>query len=192
MAGAGSEPERAELIVRTSVVYVVRQGLWLAQIDLVNRISLVYLAGLAHLVEQRLPAGVGVLIEQRQQVEEALDRLARGAEVRVAHPVRAPPLVLDLMELFRVPMVDMALIGALNRGTFDAAEDFEQRGAQVWLAQSGRQKAIELFERRKQDEWRHSVVNYSLSYARLIELEVRLLEKEWSGEGQLFARFRLR
>ena len=43
-----------------------------------------------------------------------------------------------------------------------------------------------------EDVWRHSVVGYSLSYARLIELEVRLLEKEWCGEGGLFARFRLR
>jgi CRISPR-associated protein Cas1 len=104
----------------------------------------------------------------------------------------APPLVLDIMELFRVPLVDMAVVGAINRGTFDADEDFEQRGAQVWLTRGGRAKAIELFEKRRQDEWKHSVVGYSLSYARMIELEVRLLEKEMNGEGQLFARFRLR
>ena len=55
-----------------------------------------------------------------------------------------------------------------------------------------RRKVIEVIERRKADEWRHSVVGYSLSYARLIELEVRLLEKEWMGEGGLFAKFRLR
>jgi CRISPR-associated protein Cas1 len=33
---------------------------------------------------------------------------------------------------------------------------------------------------------------YSLSYARALELEARLLEKEWSGEPGLFARMRLR
>jgi CRISP-associated protein Cas1 len=47
-------------------------------------------------------------------------------------------------------------------------------------------------ERRKADVWRHDVVDYSLSYAGMIELEVRLLEKEWMGEGGLFARLRLR
>jgi CRISPR-associated protein Cas1 len=36
------------------------------------------------------------------------------------------------------------------------------------------------------------VLGYSLSYVRAIELEVRLLEKEWSGEAGLFARSRLR
>lgn len=104
----------------------------------------------------------------------------------------APPLVLDLMELFRVPLVDMALVGALNRGTFDADGDFVEAGRQVWLSDSGRSKAIELFERRKQDEWRHNVVGYSLSYSRLIELEVRLLEKELNGEGRLFGQLRIR
>lgn len=104
----------------------------------------------------------------------------------------APPLVLDLMELFRVPLVDMSVVGAVNRLSFDCDEDFEEKGGHVWLSQPGKTKAIELFERRKQETWRHSVIGYSLSYARMIELEVRLLEKELSGEGRLFARFRLR
>jgi len=104
----------------------------------------------------------------------------------------APPLVLDLMELFRVPLVDMAIVGAINRLSFDADADFEERAGHIWLSQAGKAKATELFERRKQETWRHSVVGYSLSYARMIELEVRLLEKDLSGEGQLFARFRLR
>jgi CRISPR-associated protein Cas1 len=104
----------------------------------------------------------------------------------------AHPLALDLMELFRVPLIDMAMIGALNRKTFDAAADFVESPGRVLLNETGRQKAIEVVERRKADEWKHSVVGYSLSYARMIELEVRLLEKEWMGEGGLFARFRLR
>ena len=60
---------------------------------------------------------------------------------------------------------------------------------QLWAA--GR-KAIDLFERRLLDSWRHPVLDYSLSYARAIELEVRLLEKEWTGSPGLFARARLR
>lgn len=39
---------------------------------------------------------------------------------------------------------------------------------------------------------RHTAVGYSLSYSRIIELEVRLLEKEWSHEGGLFAKMRIR
>jgi CRISPR-associated protein Cas1 len=104
----------------------------------------------------------------------------------------AYPLVLDLMELFRVSLWDMPLVGSLNRGQWDPSADFEVTRAKVWLSESGRKKAITLFEARLQECWKHPVLNYSLSYARTIELEARLLEKEWTGEPGLFARSRLR
>jgi CRISPR-associated protein Cas1 len=104
----------------------------------------------------------------------------------------AYPLVLDLMELFRVLLWDMVLIGSLNRGQWDPVADFTVTRAKVWLSDEGRKKAIALFEARLQESWKHSVLNYSLSYARTIELEARLLEKEWTGEPGLFAQSRLR
>lgn len=104
----------------------------------------------------------------------------------------AYPLVLDLMELFRVQVWDMPLVGSLNRGQWDPEEDFVATRAKVWLSEPGRKKAIGLFEDRLQETWKHPVLNYSLSYARTIELEARLLEKEWTGEPGLFARSRLR
>lgn len=104
----------------------------------------------------------------------------------------AYPLVLDLMELFRVPLWDMVVVGSLNRGQWDPAADFAVSRAKVWLSEGGRKKAIQLFEARLQEAWKHPVLKYSLSYARTIELEARLLEKEWTGEPGLFARSRLR
>ena len=103
----------------------------------------------------------------------------------------AYPLALDLMELFRVILWDMPLIGSVNRNQW-AKGDFAITGKQVWLNTQGRRKAIRLFENRKQEKWKHPVLNYSLSYARSIELEARLLEKEWSGNSGLFAKLRLR
>jgi CRISPR-associated protein Cas1 len=104
----------------------------------------------------------------------------------------AYPLALDVMELFRVPLWDMPLVGSLNRGQWDPVADFAATPAKVWLSETGRKKAIGLFEARLQETWKHPVLNYSLSYARTIELEARLLEKEWTGEPGLFARSRLR
>lgn len=104
----------------------------------------------------------------------------------------AHPLALDLLELFRVPVVDMAVIASINRRQWDPDSDFAYAGEQVWLSDSGRRKFIEVYERRKADVWKHPALGYSLSYARLIELETRLLEKEWSGEPGLFARMRMR
>jgi CRISPR-associated protein Cas1 len=100
---------------------------------------------------------------------------------------QAPPLALDLLEIFRVPLVDMSVMGSVNRGQWDLQADFDLRGQQVWLSDSGRRKFVKLYESRKEQTWKHPITEYSLTYRRLLELEVRLLEKEWSGEGGLFA-----
>ena len=105
---------------------------------------------------------------------------------------QASPLALDLMEIFRVPLVDMPVMASINRSQWDAQADFELRGKQVWLSDSGRRKFIGLYERRKEESWKHPVTQYSLTYRRLLELEVRLLEKEWMGEGGLFAQLVVR
>lgn len=104
----------------------------------------------------------------------------------------AHPLVLDLIELFRLALWDLVVIGSINRGQWDLQADFHVTRGGVWLSDQGRRKAIGLFENRLQESWKHPVLNYSLTYGRTIELESRLLEKEWSGEPGLFARARLR
>lgn len=104
----------------------------------------------------------------------------------------AHPLVLDIMELFRVPLWDIVLISSINRLQWHSDDDFDIAEGRVWLSSSGHKKAITLFEKRLEETWKHPVVEYSLSYARLIELEVRLLEKEWTGQPGLFAKMRLR
>ncbi len=138
-----------------------------------------------------LSYGYGMLY---REVVQAIISVGLHPAVSFYHRPRtsAQTLALDIMEIFRVPIVDMALVAAVNRRTFDPDVDFQELPGRVVLTDGGRRKIIDVIERRKQDTWRHNVVDYSLSYARMIELEVRLLEKEWMGEGGLFARFRLR
>jgi CRISPR-associated protein Cas1 len=138
-----------------------------------------------------LSFGYGLLYKD---VHSALLRVGLEPSFGVLHQPRSAafPLVLDLAELFRVPVVDMAVLGAVNRRTFDPVEDFVVTGKQVWLSETGRRKLIEVYERRKHEEYRHDRLGYSLSYSRMMEVETRLLEKEWSGEPGLFATFRIR
>jgi len=105
---------------------------------------------------------------------------------------QASPLALDLMEIFRVPLVDMPIIASINKNHWNIQSDFEIRGVQVWLSDAGRRKLVSLYERRKEESWKHPATGYSLTYRRLLELEVRLLEKEWMGEGGLFGRLIVR
>lgn len=144
-----------------------------------------------------LSFGYGLL---RRDLITAILRVGLDPALGVLHQPRtaAPPLALDLMELFRVPVVDAMVLAAVNQGVFDAARDFEVVGGdpeaplKVWLSASGRKALITAYARRKQTEVKHPVLGYSLSFARMMELEVRLLEKAWSGEPGLFARYRPR
>lgn len=104
----------------------------------------------------------------------------------------APPLVLDMMELFRTSLWEIPLIGSVNRQQWHVDNDFSIAPGQVWLSESGRKKAIGLFEHRLEESHQHPHTGQSLSYARMIELEMRLLEKEWSGCPGLFAKLRMR
>jgi len=103
----------------------------------------------------------------------------------------APPLVLDLMEIFRVLLVDMPTIASLNRSQWSEA-DFTRAATHVWLSNDGRKKAITLFEQRLSEECKHPHTSRAMTYSRLVELEARLLEKEWSGTEGLFGQLRLR
>ena len=96
------------------------------------------------------------------------------------------------MEIFRVPLVDMIIVSSINRNQWDIQADFDIRGKQVWLSETGKRKFVELYENRKHQTWKHPATGYSLSYRRLLELEVRLLEKEWMGKGGLFGQLIVR
>ncbi len=172
-----------------------------------------YFDGLRRLLDEQVPEALRAAVRNRRPpldrfnallsfgyglVHTAVMRavLATGLEPALGffHTPRsaAYPLVLDLMELFRVPLWDMPMLGSLNRRQWDPEADFAVTRTKVWLSDAGRKKAIGLFEARLQETWKHPVLNYSLSYARTIELETRLLEKEWTGEPGLFAQARLR
>jgi CRISPR-associated protein Cas1 len=102
------------------------------------------------------------------------------------------PLAEDLMELFRVPLVDLPVVASLNRRQWQKRHAHDAGPAGWLLTDAGRVQAIGIYEERRRETWRHPVTGYSLSYARLIELEVRLLEKTYSGGGDLFAKRALR
>lgn len=104
----------------------------------------------------------------------------------------APPLVLDLMEIFRTPLWEMPLVGSLNRGQWCAERDFDVRPGHVWLSDDGRRKAISLFETRLAESYQHPYTGQSLEYGRMVELEARLLEKEWTGCEGVFGQLRIR
>ncbi|TAE80424.1 MAG: CRISPR-associated protein Cas1 [Oscillatoriales cyanobacterium] len=89
-------------------------------------------------------------------------------------------------------IVDITAIASINRKQSEVQADFDLRGDRVRSISSGCGKSIALYESRKQETRKHPVTNDSLTYRRLFELEVRLLEKEGSGESGLFSQLIVR
>jgi len=97
------------------------------------------------------------------------------------------PLPLDIMEIFRVCVCDITAIGTVNKGWWNT-DDFQVLTDYVWLSKQGKNKAIKFYNNRLEEKWKHSLFGYSLSYRRLIELEVKLFDKELDGKKDLFAK----
>lgn len=182
-------------------------------LGLEGNLAAIYFQNLAHLISSKVPPELHFRDRNRRPPKDRFNALLSfgyalllkdvnnailtvGLEPALGfyHQPRsqAPPLALDLMEIFRVPLVDMVVLGSVNRCQWDCQVDFEVRGQQVWLSEPGRRKFVSLYEQRKAETWKHPVTKYSLTYRRLLELEVRLLEKEWMDEEGLFGQLVLR
>jgi CRISPR-associated protein Cas1 len=87
-----------------------------------------------------------------------------------------PSLALDIMEVFRQPIVDSVVLTCINNGVFNA-KDFLQYQGVCYLNERGRKKFFSQYEMRKKDHVTHPYFHYRMSYSRTIELQFRLLAK---------------
>ncbi|NUM35037.1 MAG: CRISPR-associated endonuclease Cas1 [Candidatus Brocadiae bacterium] len=87
-----------------------------------------------------------------------------------------PSLSLDVMEYFRQPIVDSAVITAINNEVFKE-NDFHQYQGVCYLNEKGRKKFLIHYQMRKKDFITHPKFHYRLSYERTIELQFRIIAK---------------
>lgn len=102
-----------------------------------------------------------------------------------------PALALDMMEFFRQPVVDSAVLSGINNGVFRSGDFHEFQGV-CYLNERGRKKFLAQYELRKRDQVTHPRFHYRLSYSRTIELQYRLLGKVLLGEMEGLEGFYIR
>lgn len=92
-----------------------------------------------------------------------------------------PALALDIVEMFRAPVVDSVVLTLLNNRMLDK-NDFEE-GLGSWrLTDRGRKIFLQKFEERLNSEIMHPIFKYKVSYRRCLELQMRLLSRWLLGE----------
>ncbi|PZA07278.1 MULTISPECIES: CRISPR-associated endonuclease Cas1 [unclassified Meiothermus] len=88
---------------------------------------------------------------------------------------RAPALALDLMEEFRVPVVDAVVTAAFLRGELDPQKHAEPRDGGVYLNDTGRKVLLKLLEERLNQEAQHPK-GFRKPYQELIETQAARLK----------------
>lgn len=97
-------------------------------------------------------------------------------QVGVLHVTRAgrPALALDLVEEFRIPVVDRVVLECWNRGVI-SVEDFELRDSRVpWLRPTARARFLTHYQRRMTQPFRH-VNGFNTTYRRLLHGQARAI-----------------
>lgn len=85
-----------------------------------------------------------------------------------------PALALDLMEEFRAPLADAAVVWAINNGELKQS-DFRRDPDAVRLSQRGRKSMIAAYERRVTSEFNHPVFGYRVTWRRAMEVQARMI-----------------
>ncbi|MGH3085945.1 MAG: type I-B CRISPR-associated endonuclease Cas1b [Rubrobacteraceae bacterium] len=90
-------------------------------------------------------------------------------------------LNLDVAEIFKPIVVDRVIFALLNRGAL-TAKDFRDATEGVFLTEKGRKTFLESYETRLKETIKHPKLGRSVSYRRLIRMELYKLEKHLIGD----------
>lgn len=85
-----------------------------------------------------------------------------------------PSLALDLMEIYRTPVVDSVVLGFIKRGQCDG-DDFEIEGSRCTMKETVRKAYVKALFERLREPVKHPVFGYPCTYQRAIHVEARLL-----------------
>ncbi len=109
----------------------------------------------------------------------ALEGVGLDAQVGFFHALRAgrPALALDLMEELRPAIADRLALRLVNRGQLQRADFEEKPGGAVYLSDTGRRTVIVAYQKRKQEEVEHRVLERKTPIGLLPHLQARLLAR---------------
>lgn len=103
-----------------------------------------------------------------------------------------PALALDIVEMFRAPIVDSVVLTLLNNHMLDPRDDFEETLGAWRLSDEGRKVFLQKFEERLNTEIVHPVFKTKVTYRRCLELQLRLLSRWLLGELKRYRGFYIR
>ncbi len=121
----------------------------------------------------------------------ALEAVGLDPQVGYLHALRPgrPALALDLMEELRSPLVDRLTLTLINRRQLQAKHFEEKDGGAVYLNEEGRRKVLVAYQKRKEAEIEHRVLQRKIPFGLVPHVQAQLLARHLRGDLEHYPPF---
>jgi len=114
----------------------------------------------------------------------ACEGVGLDPQIGYLHALRPgrPALALDLMEELRAPLADRLVLTLINRGQITPDDFIERPGGAIHLHKEGRATLLQTYQKRKQEEVFHPVVDAKVPFGLIAHTQARLLARHLRGD----------
>lgn len=95
------------------------------------------------------------------------------------HAIRPgkPSLALDLMEELRSPLADRLVLTLINQKQIQPDDFTERPGGAIYLSDTGRKTLLTAYQKRKQEEITHTMIDSKIPFGLVSHIQARLLAR---------------
>lgn len=124
----------------------------------------------------------------RSECSAALEGVGLDPQVGYLHALRPgrPALALDLMEELRPVVADRLALSLLNRRQLRPVHFDVQPGGATYLSEDGRRLVLTAYQKRKEEEVRHSALRQTLPLGLVPHVQARLLARHLRGDVDVY------
>jgi CRISPR-associated protein Cas1 len=121
----------------------------------------------------------------------ALESVGLDPQVGYLHALRPgrPALALDLMEELRSPLADRLALTLINRRQLQAKHFEEKDGGAVYLNEEGRRTVLVAYQKRKETEIKHRILERKLPFGLVPHIQAQLLARHLRGDLEHYPPF---
>jgi CRISPR-associated protein Cas1 len=121
----------------------------------------------------------------------AVEAAGLDPQIGFLHALRPgrPALALDLMEEFRPLLADRVAFALVNRRQITGDDFISRPGGAVEMSDSGRRAVLSAYQKRKQEEVRHPLLNEALPLGLAPLIQARILARAVRGDLARYAAF---
>ena len=103
-----------------------------------------------------------------------------------------PSLALDLMEELRSLLADRLVLTLINQKQIKPDDFTERPGGAIYLSETGRKTLLTAYQKRKQEEISHTIINSKIPFGLVPHIQARLLARYLRGDVPSYQPFILR